>query len=68
MELRPQDLRDHQKGKEKRRLGAVTRGKKLGAWEESRQKTQRVGNGVRRKERKVAGCGERKRSRQRLRC
>lgn len=31
MELRPQDLRDHQKGKEKRRLGAVTRGKKLGA-------------------------------------
>lgn len=49
----------HQRGKEKRRLGAVIRGKKLGTWEESRQKTQGVGNGVKRKERwQVVGRGK----------
>lgn len=58
----PRIFETHQSRKEKRRLGAVTREKTLDAWEERRQKTQGVGNGVKRRERKVAGCRERKRS------
>lgn len=57
----PRIVGTHQSGKEKARFGAVTRRKKLGAWEELRQETQGVGNGVKRRERTVAGCGERKR-------